>query len=76
MLETRRYKVKGNIMLLPEGYKSRLSDHLNEPDREFLIILDATLTPFDDPEAAFEVEVLMVQRGGVDLIFPLGEVPS
>ena len=73
MLETARYRVKGEIMLPPEGYKSRLSDHLNEPQREFLIILDARLTPFHDPEATFDVRVLMVQRARVDVIFPLGE---
>jgi hypothetical protein len=73
LLETSRYRVKGTIMLPPEGYKSRLSDHLNESGREFLVILDATLTPFDDPEAAFEAQVIMVQRAKVDIIFPMGE---
>lgn len=73
MLETARYRVQGTIMLPPEGYKSRLSDHLNQAEREFLVILGASLTPFGDPDAAFEVEVLMVQRARVDVIFPLGQ---
>jgi hypothetical protein len=70
-LETTRYRVSGTIMLPPEGYKSRLSDHLNEAGREFLIILDATLTPFDEPEGTFDVPVMMLQRTKVDIIFPV-----
>lgn len=76
LLETPRYRVRGTIMLPPEGYRSRLSDHLNESGREFLVILDATLTPFDDPDGAFDAEVMMVQRGKVDIVFPMGEPTS
>src|SRR5205085_3757713 len=47
VLETSRYRVEGKVMLPPTGYHSRLSDHLNNPEREFLIVLDATLTPLD-----------------------------
>ncbi len=74
LLETSRYRVKGTIMLPPEGYKSRLSDHLNEAEREFLVILDAALTPFDDPDGAFEAPVMMVQRAQIVMIFPMGEL--
>ena len=70
VLETARYRVEGEVMLPPEGYKSRLSDHLNEPEREFIIVLDATLTPLSGPGESFAVEVLMVQRARVDIIFP------
>lgn len=73
VVETSRYRITGEIMLPPEGYKSRLSDHLNESDREFLIVLDARLTPFGDHEAAFRVNVLMVLRHRVDIIFPADE---
>ena len=74
ILETARYRIDGEIMLPPEGYKSRLSDHLNEPQREFLIVLDATLTPFEDPERRFRSGVLMVQRTRIEVIFPAGEL--
>ena len=73
ILETARYRVDGEIMLPPEGYKSRLSDHLNEPQREFLIVLDASLTPFEDPDSRFRSAVLMVQRARIEVIFPAGE---
>ena len=74
LLETGRYRIEGEVMLPPEGYKSRLSDHLNEPQREFLIILDATLTPVDNPAGAFESRVVMVQRRRIDLILPTEEI--
>jgi len=61
-------------MLPPEGYKSRLSDHLNDAEREFLILLDARLMPFADPEAAFRLNVLMVPRDRVEIIFPADEL--
>ena len=73
VLETPRYRITGEIMLPPEGYRSRLSDHLNEPDREFLIVLDARLTPLDDYEGTYRVNVLMVQRDRIDVMFPASE---
>ncbi len=75
VLETARYRVEGEIMLPPEeGYKSRLSDYLNEPEREFVIVLEAVLSPFHDPAQAFSIPVLMVQRSRVDIIFPASEL--
>jgi hypothetical protein len=71
ILETSRYRIEGQIMLPPEGYRSRLSDYLNDPNREFLIVLDARVTRLDDPNAPTAIPVLMVQRARVDLIFPL-----
>ncbi len=70
ILETLRYRIVGDVMLLPEGYKSRLSDHLNEPNREFLIVLDAIMTPFDDQENRFRSQVVMLNRSKIDVIFP------
>ncbi|MCA1677683.1 MAG: hypothetical protein LC777_01420 [Actinobacteria bacterium] len=74
LLETARYRVDGEVMLPPEGYKSRLSDHLNDPNREFLIVLDAIVTPLGDSEDAFNSSVLMVQRARIEIIFPFSEL--
>ena len=61
-------------MLAPEeGYRSRLSDFLNDPEREFLIVLDAKLARLDDPGEASQMDVLMLQRRHIDLIIPLDE---
>lgn len=61
-------------MLAPEeGYRSRLSDFLNDPEREFLIVLDAKLARLDDPGNASHMDVIMLQRHHIDLIIPLDE---
>ena len=74
ILETSRYRIAGEVMLPPEGYKSRLSDHLNEPQREFLIVLGAIMTPLEDPENRFRSKVVMIHRSKVDVIFPEDEL--
>jgi hypothetical protein len=38
--ETERYRISGMLRLPPDGYRSRLSDYLNAPDREFLALTD------------------------------------
>lgn len=45
--ETERYRVAGMLRLPPEGYRSRLSDYLNAPERQFLALTDVELTPLD-----------------------------
>jgi len=74
IVESARYRIAGEVTLPPEGYKSRLSDHINEASREFLIVLDAILTPFDDPENRFRSNVVMVHRSKIDVIFPENEL--
>jgi uncharacterized protein DUF6812 len=70
VLETSRYRVEGKVMLPPTGYHSRLSDHLNNPEREFLIVLDATLTPLDAGRDARTTRVVMIHRDRIDLVIP------
>ena len=76
LLETSRYRIEGEVMLPPEGYKSRLSDHLNDPTHEFLIVLDALLTPLDDPDGVYRSGVVMLQRARIDVILPVEELDS
>jgi uncharacterized protein DUF6812 len=45
--ETERYRITGFLRLPPDGYRSRLSDYLNSPDRSFLPLTDVELTPLD-----------------------------
>jgi hypothetical protein len=45
--ETGRYRITGMLRLPPEGYRSRLSDYLNAPERAFLSLTDAVLEPLD-----------------------------
>jgi hypothetical protein len=77
LIETPRYRIEGSVMLAPEeGYRSRLSDFLNDPEREFLIVLDATLARLDDHGDATQLDVIMLQRRHIDLIIPVDEPRS
>lgn len=38
--ETERYRITGMLRLPPDGYRSRLSDYLNAPERTFLALTD------------------------------------
>ena len=50
ILETDRWRIEGQLTLPAEGYRSRLSDYVNQRDREFFSIQDATLTSLDRPD--------------------------
>ncbi len=62
-------------MLPPEeGYRSRLSDFLNDKERDFLIVLNAKMARLDDPEQTSAAPVVMLHRSRIDLIIPLAGV--
>ena len=70
ILETDRWRIEGNLTLPAEGYRSRLSDYVNQRDREFFSIQDATLTALDDPTIVQTMAFLMVARSHIRLIAP------
>ena len=74
MLETDRYRISGTLTLPREGYRSRLSDYVNQRDREFFTVSDATVTDLDAPERSREASFLMVGRSHVRLIATASEV--
>jgi hypothetical protein len=69
VVETERYRVEGKMTLPSEGYRSRLSDHVNRRDQQFFTLQDAKLTPLDGGEA-WEVPVLMLANRHIRLIVP------
>jgi hypothetical protein len=70
ILETDRWRIEGNLTLPAEGYRSRLSDYVNQRDREFFSIQDATLTALDSPERVEQMPFVMVARRHIRLIAP------
>jgi hypothetical protein len=70
ILETDRWRIEGNLTLPAEGYRSRLSDYVNQRDREFFSIQDATLTSLDNPANTEQMQFLMVARRHIRLIAP------
>ncbi len=45
--ETSRHRITGSLRLPPEGYRSRLSDYLNAPERAFLSLTDVEIAPLE-----------------------------
>ena len=70
VVETERYRIEGSLTLPREGYRSRLSDYVNQRDREFFSIQDATLTSLDRPEQTQQMAFVMVARRHIRLIAP------
>ena len=73
VLETDRYRIVGKLTLPREGYRSRLSDYVNQRDREFFSVSDATITALDDSESMRQAVFLMVARRHVTLVALAGE---
>jgi len=69
VVETDRYRVTGSMTLPAEGFRSRLSDHVNREELAFFTIEDAELTPLDGGES-WTVAVLMLARDHVRVVFP------
>jgi hypothetical protein len=45
VVETDRYRFTGTVQLPAEGYRSRLTDHLNAGEREFVALTDVEVVP-------------------------------
>lgn len=70
VLETDRYRIEGDLTLPSQGYRSRLSDFVNQRDREFFAIQRATVSPLDGDGDVRSFEFLMVARQHVRLVVP------
>jgi hypothetical protein len=73
VVETDRYRVEGMLTLPKEGYRSRVSDHVNRRDQEFFTMLDCELTPLDGSEGNWSTPVLMLARRHIRLIVPVSD---
>jgi len=72
IVETDRYRVEGSLTLPSEGHQSRLSDHLNRRDLQFLTLQDATLTPLDGGRS-WQAPLLLLSSEHVRLVTPAGD---
>jgi Family of unknown function (DUF6812) len=73
VVETDRYRVEGMMTLPREGYRSRVSDHVNRRDQEFFTIIDAELVALDGSGREWKAPVLMLARRHIRLIVPASE---
>jgi hypothetical protein len=70
IVETDRYRIEGKLTLPREGYRSRLSDYVNQRDRDFFAFQDATMTPLSGQGEPHTVPFVMVARRHVVLVTP------
>ena len=75
MVETDRYRIDGDMTLPSEGYRSRLSDHVNRREQEFFTIQDAVLTPHGGG-GSWTADVLLLASAHIHLIVPSAEDES
>ena len=73
VVETDRYRVEGQLTMPREGYRSRLSDHINRRDQEFFTVQSATITPLDGSGEPWEAAVLLLARRHIRLVIPVGD---
>jgi hypothetical protein len=51
VVETARYRLVGTVRLSAEGFRSRLTDHLNAGEHEFIALTDVEIAPLDGAAA-------------------------
>ena len=73
-IQTPRHRIVGVATLASDGYRSRLSDLLNAPERDFISLTDATVTELDGEHEVTQHEFIAVHRQHVVFAVPLGEV--
>lgn len=74
-IETPRQRITGTATLAADGYRSRLSDLLNAPERDFIALVDVTVEPLDpDGESPAVHDFIAVHRQHVVFVVSLGPV--
>jgi hypothetical protein len=73
VVETDRYRVEGMLSLPKEGYRSRVSDHVNRRDQEFFTLVNCDLVSLDGSGRDWNAPVLMLARRHIRLIVPASE---
>ena len=73
VVETDRYRIEGSLTLPRDGYRSRLSDHINRREQEFFTIQDANLVALDGSGRDWAAPILMLARRHIRLIVPASE---
>ena len=73
-IDTPRHRVIGNVTLAADGYRSRLSDLLNAPERDFIALSAAIVQELDGDRAIQQHEFIAVHRQHVVFAVSLGSV--
>ena len=72
VVETDRHRIEGSLTLPREGFRSRLSDFVNQRDRDFFSLSDVRISPLDPGGEVQEVPFVMVARRHIRVLVPAG----
>jgi hypothetical protein len=70
VLETQRHRISGLITLSRDGYRSRVSDVLNDFERDFLALTEATVEQLDGHTAPTQHPFVAVHRAHIVFVRP------
>ena len=73
-IHTPHHRIVCLATLASDGYRSRLSDLLNAPERDFIPLTDATVTELGGDHEVTQHEFIAVHRQYVVFAVPHGEV--
>jgi hypothetical protein len=62
LIETERFRLTGTVRLPVDGYRSRLTDHLDAGEREFVALTDVDVVPLDGSEPTHRAFVALGRR--------------
>jgi hypothetical protein len=72
LLETDRHRIRGELTLAREGYRSRISDMLNASERDFIALTDVTIDPLDGGPQ-LKCDFLALARTKIVFALPLSD---
>ena len=79
LLETTSHRIAGTLTLARDGYRSRVSDLLNAPERDFISLTDVTIERIDHQGAGgngTQHGFIAVSRRHIVFAIPMGEAQT
>ena len=73
VLETSHHRIVGDLTLPREGYRSRISDFLNQSDQDFVSLTNAIVLGGEGGSAAIEHEFIAIGTRHIWLAYPDAE---
>ena len=73
LVETERHRIAGTLTLARDGYRSRVSDLLNAPERDFISLTDVTVEVLDTEGLGTHHDFMAVSRRHIVFAIPMGE---
>ena len=67
---TSHYRIEGQIRYVSKGYRSRLSDYLNETNSTFLPITNAKVTNIDGELHVLYKDVVIINKDEITMVIP------